>query len=531
MASMLRGLLGSLRVKIAGLFALLSVADGLFFVRNGAGSGLGAFALACIAVLAIARPAIGRNGHAVVASLLAAGFGLILLDDGDPLALLLFAGAFASAALLPRTRFVDAGTWALRLIAHGATTPFAIPLDLGRLGRLPRAKRGGLRAAIPLLALPVAGGAVFLALFAQANPLIADALSAFSLPPLDESTFARVALWGILAVLLWSAFRPRAVRWTTGSPQTANQPAHQAAHRPLAGVSPASVTLSLVVFNAIFAVQNALDVAILWSGAGLPAGMTLAAYAHRGTDPLIATALLAGLFVLVALRPGSPTDTPPIRRLVTVWVAQNIFLVASAAWRTLDYIDAYSLTRLRIAALAWMTLVAVGLALIVWRLLRGRSAAWLINANTFAAGVVLSLAAAVDLGAVAAHWNVRHAREVGGRGAALDLCYLNQLGPSALTALAELEGRKLQPNFRNRVRRVRLSVFDETLFGQSDGDWTWRNARRLRTVGTSPNAVPMVEGTDYLIGCDGGINPPASPPLPTFTVAPPPAPLTRAPQP
>ena len=83
--------------------------------------------------------------------------------------------------------------------------------------------------------------------------------------------------------------------------------------------------------------------------------MTLAGYAHRGAYPLIATALLAGLFVLVTLRPGSDTvRIPLIRRMVVLWVAQNVFLVASSILRTRDYIDAYSLTRLRVAALAWM---------------------------------------------------------------------------------------------------------------------------------------------------------------------------------
>ena len=521
------GLIGRLRggfwTKATALAALVALGDRLFFVRDGAGSALGVFALVCLAMLAATRPAIGRNAQAVVAALLGAGYAFILADDPNPLALLLFATAFASAALLPRTRFRDAWSWSARLFAHGITAPFAIPLDLRRLAHLPRRRRAGLRGAVPLLALPVIGGAVFLALFAQANPLISDALSGFRLPELDERTFGRIFLWLVLAVLLWSAFRPRAVGWTL-RPATA-------AHRPLAGVSPASVTLSLLVFNALFGLQNALDLAFLWSGAGLPDGLTLADYAHRGAYPLIATALLAGAFVLVALRPGSPTDTPLVRRLVTVWVAQNIFLVASAALRTLDYIDVYSLTRLRITALAWMALVAAGLALIGWRLLRGRSAAWLINANAACALLVLSAASAIDLGSVAAHWNVRHAREVGGRGAALDLCYLGKLGPSALTALVDLEHRRLAPAFRDRVRWVRRNVLDQTRRQQASGDRTWRNARRLQQIDAPAiGSLRPPEAAGSGRNCDGTYYaPPPSPPTPT-PPAPPPAPLTKAPR-
>ena len=60
----------------------------------------------------------------------------------------------------------------------------------------------------------------------------------------------------------------------------------------------------MIVFNGLFAVQNGLDVAYLWNGAALPDGLTFAAYAHQSVYPLIATTLLAAVFVLVAFKPG-----------------------------------------------------------------------------------------------------------------------------------------------------------------------------------------------------------------------------------
>jgi hypothetical protein len=244
------------------------------------------------------------------------------------------------------------------------------------------------------------------------------------------------------------------------------------------------VTASLLLFNGLFALQNGLDIAYLWSGAALPQGMTLAQYAHRGAYPLIATALLAGLFVLVFLRPGSATAQARWPRvLVTAWVAQNLFLVASTALRTLDYLEVYSLTRLRIAALAWMALVAVGLALICWRLLRGKSSSWLINANALAAGIVLVACSVLDLGAVAAAWNVRHAREVGGGAVALDICYLRQLNGAAVVSLAELERQPLPVLFHERVVSTRRAITADLLRRQSDWrGWRWRDARRLARV-------------------------------------------------
>jgi hypothetical protein len=208
---------------------------------------------------------------------------------------------------------------------------------------------------------------------------------------------------------------------------------------------------------------------------------------------------------------------PLIRRLVVLWIAQNVFLVASSILRTLDYIEVYSLTRLRIAALAWMALVAIGLVLILWRMLRGRSGAWLINANALAAGLVLTGCSAVDLGSVAAAWNVRHAKEVGGKGAGLDICYLNELGPSALTSLARLEQAPgLKRDFRDRVIWLRAWTERNMINRQSGGEWTWRNQRRLAEVARLRAGGPaLFERTDEQRECDGSPKPPEPDPAQT----------------
>jgi hypothetical protein len=334
--------------------------------------------------------------------------------------------------------------------------------------------------------------------------MIGDALYGLGAPRLDVVAVLHFLFWITMLTIVWATLRPRKTPIRTviaaAGPMIA-----------LPGVTVGSVTLALLTFNALFALQNGLDLAFLWSGAPLPEGMTLAAYAHRGAYPLIATALLAGLFVLVALRPGSDTaSVPAIRRLVVLWIAQNVFLVASSILRTLDYIDAYSLTRLRIAALVWMALVAVGLVLIVWRMLKGRSAGWLINANVAAALAVLGGCTMVDLGSVAAAWNVRHAREAGGRGAALDLCYLAGLGPSALTSLVALEQRPdLEAGFAARLAWVRSGVLAETEARQANGWWTWRDARRLAEIAPARASLPAPpEAGPGGRGCDGALLPP-----------------------
>lgn len=460
--------------KILLAAALVALADHLFFFQR-IGSTAGLFAAALLIAILVATPAIGRSKPALTAATAALLFVAMLGDDPSPLAAGLFLAAAALAVLLPRHRgFDDGWRWARRLFLHALLSTIAPLLDWGRL-RSARRRRGPARiaAALPLLALPVLGTALFLALFSAANPLISNAFARVDLlAAVGGFSIARLFFWLLATLLVWSLLRPPRILLAP--------PGVRDGELRLPGVSPASIALSLAAFNLVFALQNGLDIAFLWSGAPLPGDMTLAEYAHRGAYPLIATALLAALFVLVTLRPGTPSaESPLVRGLVYVWIGQNLVLVASTMLRTFDYIEAFSLTRLRIAALVWMALVAVGLVLICIRLWRRKSGPWLINANLAAALVALSACSAVDLGAIAARWNVRHALEAGGPGVPLDLCYLNQLGPSALLPLIELESRPIGPRFRERVSWTRNLIMDRLATRQGDWHgWTFRNARR-----------------------------------------------------
>ena len=82
------------------------------------------------------------------------------------------------------------------------------------------------------------------------------------------------------------------------------------------------------------------------------------------------------------MRPGSNAERSPLMRaLVFLWVGQNVLLVVSSILRLDLYVETYLLTYWRVAAFIWMLIVAVGLILIVVRIVTYRSNAWLISAN------------------------------------------------------------------------------------------------------------------------------------------------------
>lgn len=498
---------GSFLWKFVPAAILVGFGDWIFYQQHLHGGYLGLFALLLLALLFAGRPVMMRERRAWAPAAAALLFSVALIYDASLLGVFLFWVAASVAALVPATaRFDDGWRWFQRLLWHGLRTPFAPAADLMRLLKFRQARGGGRRSlatALPVLVLPLTGSAVILGLFAAANPVIERLLAAIALPELSPATVLRLILWALLLILAWSLLRPRL-------PRRLLPVVPGGGALVLPGVSVASVTLSLLAFNVLFALQNLLDVAYLWGLLAMPKGMTMADYAHRGAYPLVATALLAALFVLLTLRPGSATArTAAIRRLVTLWIAQNIFLVASSILRMMDYVDAYSLTRLRIAALAWMVLVGFGLGAICWRLLRERSAAWLINVNLAAAGLVLTLASFIDLGAVAARWNVSHARETGGRGVALDLCYLGELGGSALLSLISLEQRPgLHPALRERVGAVRQRVHAALVEEQREG-WTLLGQRRLELAASLLARQPVVALKPGARNCNGALLPPS----------------------
>jgi hypothetical protein len=327
-----------------------------------------------------------------------------------------------------------------------------------------------------LIGLVLAG--VFIALFASANPIIFDWLKTVwqKLEHLFDQvpTPGRILMWGLVAIGVWTFLQYRTgitycPQRETKSPEPATESLFSAA----------LIAKYLVLFNAIFAVQTVLDIHYLWGGAGLPKGLTYAEYAHRGAYPLLAAAILAGLFVMAAFR-SNPAEKGAgwARRLVFLWLGQNIFLVLSAGWRLSLYIEVYTLTRWRIAAMIWMFLVACGLAWILIRIVAGRSNLWFVNVNVLTGLVILFLCSFPNFDRWIGDFNVQHCREVAGQGPPIDVEYLQNLGYDTLPALIWLADRTKDTPKASTIRNA-ISKLQEDLKNDLRNwrGWTFRRER------------------------------------------------------
>ena len=341
------------------------------------------------------------------------------------------------------------------------------------LRRLQKPAPDGVRHHLRGWIMPLAFAAGFLALFAMANPLIDKTLRSIDLTFLLQLlSMWRIGFWLVVAALLSVLLHPRLKRRRHhregGAAVTTRIEDGLFGH--------AALLRSLLVFNALFAVQTLLDLTYLWGGVSLPNSMSHAEYAHRGAYPLMFTAILAAIFVLAAMRRGGPGDRSPLLRgLVLLWIAQNILLCLSSILRLDLYVEVYSLTELRVAAGIWMGLVAAGLFLILLRILLRRSNEWLIALSSAMLVLILYAAAFADIPAFIARFNVAHSREISGEGVVLDLDYLSTLGPAAIPALdTYLASLPADVN----ARKVREALLWQHVGRSHDWrSWTYRDAR------------------------------------------------------
>jgi hypothetical protein len=478
----------SLPFKLAIVLALAALADVLFYDAR-IGLSLAIFAIAVAGGSGIANHATLDRQRVLIGGIVVL-LGLVpVIEDVNTVSVLLVVMALALALLLatnPETTGLADAARALRnFVLFG---PLRFFLDVLGIFSLSSFTRG-----VAAWFLPAVLSIIFIALFAAANPLIEQWVTLLN-PKLifEYVSIGRILFWTMMLALVWPFIH---VRWrkrrARAVAETVELEPGVAARAEFLGAP--TILRSLILFNLLFAGQSALDALYLWGHVALPAGVTYAAYAHRGAYPLIVTALLAAAFVLVAMRPGGPAEkSPPIRLLVYIWVGQNVLLVASSILRLDIYVAIYLLTYWRIAAFIWMGLVALGLILIVARIVLDRSNEWLVGANLIALTTVLYLVSLVNFDAIIADYNVAHSREVSGKGVALDVNYLSQLGPQALPAIEKV--MQLRPSETCLVGRRDGLVELQRKDMASWRTWSfrsWRLQRRLDAQAKDPVKDPV----------------------------------------
>ncbi len=401
-----------------------------------------------------------------------------LIYSPDPLTVVMYVLAVITLLILcKRSQLADARLWIYDLGNFSSRLFTQWLADKNRIGRIYKSHGIKLNSIARYAALPLLMVAVFTYLFTQANPILASLLQKVDLTFISSP--GRWVFWVCASLGVWALLRPKF-----------KLSARKEGAKMIRKIdfdlwlNKNSITVSLVIFNILFAIQNAMDVAFLWTGAPLPPGMTYAQYVHAGAYPLIFTTIIAAAYVLITFGDDSGRYQSPLARIgVYLWIAQNIFLVISAMDRTLNYIEFYSLTYLRAAGLIWMGLIAAGIFLIVLRIYLRKSNTWLLNANMLMLFITLYICCFMSFDRIIANFNVARACEAAqnNTGPLLDLQYMRELGPEAIPALERYPHKSgiLQDVLYELKRNLRSDVSGNWRA------WTWRKQQLLEKSGAA----------------------------------------------
>ncbi len=446
--------------RAGALIALIALADVLMWQTFPGlslavlGAGIAGAAIWCT----------GLRGRPAALAGLATGFVLLpLVELVQPLSVLI--AVVGLSAIMVGVAGVRKGIvpWAvLRLWVFGPAQAVVDGFNAARNIPGPRGVEADFVQLVRAWAIPLGLGGVFVMLILSANPVLDQWAQNIDRVNLDNLDIGRMVFWGFMALMIWPCLilARLAVRLHPRAPRPTVQRAGL--------INAASVARSLVLFNVVFAFQTGTDALMLFLGAGLPEGMTYATYAHRGAYPLLVTALLAGAFAVAARR--FTDDVPALRALLFIWLLQTLALVVASVVRLDIYVDAYGLTRLRMAAFVWMGVVATGLMVVIWQVQHRHGTDWMLKRNTILGMAVLYACCFVSFDAHVAQHNLTAAR-------APDSFYLCQLSEDALPAIKAYDAR-------HRTRLCGNSYYGEPeLFQPEDWrEWGFRNARVRRSL-------------------------------------------------
>ena len=431
----------STKAKVLSALSMVILADFLFY-NHAMGWTVGLFGILLVTMFSLHNMMFLKSHMGMILIALTLGQCVLQIEKQSLLSFSLMALGLITLSLMKRSDWRgDTFIWAKLCLSF--CLRFMRPLNRVRIG-YQRFLKQYTKSSIFLTAirgwfLPVIFSLAFLYLFSNANPIMMEWFDGVDFLWLFSGlSYWRTAFWIIMSSITFAIIRPR----LKSRVKRAKAPAYFKKEQKMGftewAFSKDAVFRSLIIFNLMFAFQTAMDMNYLWAGSALPNGISYAKYAHKGAYPLIVTALLAGLFVLITQSSKKEVSaSTPIIQLTYLWITQNVLLVLSSIYRTFLYVEIYALTYWRVAAFIWMMLVACGLIWIILRGFFGKSNTWLINANVMTLLVVLYVTSFVNIGGIIAHYNVTHSREISGKGVNLDTHYLERIGYTSIPYLIE----------------------------------------------------------------------------------------------
>jgi len=217
-----------------------------------------------------------------------------------------------------------------------------------------------------------------------------------------------------------------------------------------------SALLLFVILNLLLLFLNITDIHYIFFKGELPKGITYSDYVHSGVEAVIMSIVFAILLIAYYFRGPINFDAKSknIKALTYLWIVQNIVLIVMAAVKNQLYIDAYSLTYLRIGVYYYLAFSIIGLILTFYKIFFKKDTWFLFRSNSFVFYWVLILSCLFNWNIIVTHYNLKYSHEI-------DYSYLNSLGHQNYPILWE---SKFYDSINKEAYQLRLTGKYETYY-------------------------------------------------------------------
>lgn len=250
-------------------------------------------------------------------------------------------------------------------------------------------------------------------------------------PELLEAGFWLIVVWAVLGLV-----RP-VFNQSDDDPRTAARGTPVEFDDAVSWHVYAAARNTLAVVIVLFAGYLLYEFANLWFRE-FEDGFHYSGYAHEGAAWLTVALGLATVVLSLVFQGRMLTDrrVRTLKRLAWTWSCLNVLLALAVYNRLFIYIEFNGLTRMRIVGLFGISTVVVGFAMVVWKIARGHSFAWLVHRQLVSLAIAVYLFALTPVDSIWVRFNV-------GRILAGDLppavqLSVHPIGPEGLLQLAPL---------------------------------------------------------------------------------------------
>ena len=256
--------------------------------------------------------------------------------------------------------------------------------------------------------MPLAALAVFGSIFILANPDLVTVISA-RLEAIVQSLQEWLKGFSMWEIVFWCAslwisvglLRPVISR--VRSDATPDE-------QPVVAETPLYVPFrnTLLTVIGLFAAYLLFELGTLWFRE-FPEGFYYSGYAHEGAAWLtLALALATGTLSLIfrGRTLGDPRLSA-LKRLAWLWSLENALLAVTVYHRLYIYIGFNGMSRMRVVGLLGITCVAVGFALVVWKILHQRRFVWLLRRQLWTVACAVFVYAVMPVDMLVHSYNVR----------------------------------------------------------------------------------------------------------------------------